>query len=162
MQLVSREWHQSYKCNLWDEYRAMSRPHSASITNKRLHPTHKGLEWSYCWIVYIGGYILCFYVERNLQLIVSANSRLQLLLPRQFAAWRVKRTHNAAPLKHLLPLTHINDIFSKLRLSACLYLSCYHTTIVSIIIKRSGKGKLGCSQVSIRIVSVSNLVRVSS
>lgn len=101
----------------------MSLPHPACITNKRLHPAHKGLEWSYCWIVYIGGYILCFYVERNLQLIVSANSGLQLLLSRQFAAWSVKRTHNAALLKHLLRLTHINDNFSTLRLSACLYLS---------------------------------------
>ena len=86
--------------------------------------------------------MLCFYVERNLQLIVSANSGLQLLLSRQFAAWRVKRTHNAALLKHLLPLTHINDNFSTLRLSACLYLSYllhhhhhHHHHIIIIIIQ---------------------------
>ena len=100
----------------------MSLPYSASITNKRLHPAHKGLEWSYCWTVYIGGYILCFYVERNLQLIVSANSGLQLLLSRQSAASRFKRTQSAALLKHLLRLTHINDNFSTLRQSTRLYL----------------------------------------
>jgi hypothetical protein len=96
-------------------------PYSASITDKRLHQAHKGLEWSYCWIVYIGDYILCFYVGRKPSTDSVSKQCVAIITVR--AAWRVKRTRNAALLKHLLPLAHINHNFSTLRLSTCLYLS---------------------------------------